>query len=98
LISEEDSSNAFIARDLQRISDRASLHEDALKGREKVLASGIDDKERDIMREQLVNYRRLCRSDDAKANVDIRVLQSNMDNAKARANNQVNISSREVAR
>ena len=67
--NEEDALNAFLLKDLQRISDRCSMQEQACKRRELALANNIDGKERDALRDQLINYRRLCRNNNNSGSV-----------------------------
>lgn len=52
----------YIKNDLKRISDRAAAQEDAYRRRELAMATALDDHERDSTREQLINFRRICRA------------------------------------
>lgn len=100
LHGEEDMLDAFVMKELKRIAARASAHEEASRAREVGVTTGLDGTERDSMREQLVNYRRLCRGTDSNSAVgmDVRALHANIETAQAKATAQINISAREVVR
>lgn len=53
----------FIKNDLARITDRGVRQDEAYRRRELIIATTIDDHERDTTRDQLVTFRRICRAD-----------------------------------
>ena len=57
---------AFVKKDMDRVSDRGSAQEVAYFKREALMASELDDYERDATREQLNNFRRVVRKTDSK--------------------------------
>jgi hypothetical protein len=70
--SEESGQSEFLKSDRARMAKRIALHESTGQARELASASVLDDKERDATRDQLIKFRRLCRS-DAAPGTDVRV-------------------------
>lgn len=96
MTSEEANQALFFRREKERIQRRMQQQEIASRKREIAMACALDDKERDATREQLVNFRRLCRTDTTK--IDVRVLHASMDSAQSKAMAQQSISNREIFR
>lgn len=92
----------FIKRDLERISDRAAMQDKAYRARELTMATAIDDHERDSTREQLVNFRRIVRSnkelggENNSVAVELRALQDSMAKAQKLTHQQMKKNSRDI--
>lgn len=96
MTSEETTQAAFFREDQVRINNRLLMQEKAGQTREITMASALDEKERDATREQLVNFRRLCRSDTTK--IDVRVLHASIDSAQSKALAQTTVTNRDIFR
>jgi hypothetical protein len=95
---QEADQTSFFQADLKRIAMRQSQQDVACKQRELGLAHALDDKERDNTRDQLVRFRRLCRSEDKMANVDTRALHASFEAAEGRVAANETVNTREVAK
>ena len=73
----------FVVKEEMRILERAALQDKASKMREEKMALTIDMQEREAAKEQLNNYRRLCRSDKlSSSSTDVRSLYTAMESAQ----------------
>lgn len=91
-MSADDNISAnFFKEEKLRISARIVQQEYAHQEREALVAIKIDDKEKDTTRDQLINFRKVCRSNTS--NDDMRTLYSSIDSAtnKVNAQQEVNI-------
>ena len=70
----------------------------ACKQREMGLAHMLDDKERDNTRDQLVKFRRLCRSQEKMNNSDTRALYASFETAEGKVAANETVNTREVAK
>lgn len=95
MLDEEDVQNEFYEEDEARLCKRTGSQEDAARMREMTLAAQLDEQEREATREQLVNFRRLCRT-ETKA--DVRALHASIEGAKTKAAAQTTVSSRDLLR
>lgn len=95
---QEADQTSFFQADLTRIAARQGAQDKACKGRELALAHSLDDKERDNTRDQLVRFRRLCRSADKMANADTRALHASFEQAEGRVAANETVNTREVSK
>jgi hypothetical protein len=105
MLNDESDLTDFIKTDLARISDRAMAQDSAYRRRELLIASTIDDHERDSTREQLINFRRIVRSDQKggtgagnHASIEVRALQDSIAKAQSVTHKEVAKSNRDVTR
>jgi hypothetical protein len=100
LHADERGQSDFIDAEKRRIYDRTALQETASRHRDNVLARKIDNFERDATKDQLMNYRRLCRADSQATapETGIRSLYSAVDTAQALILGQKKMILRDVAK
>ncbi len=105
MLNGETDLTDFVKSDLARITDRAVAQDEAYRARELLIASQIDDHERDSTREQLVNFRRIVRSDSKGgpgagkyASIEVRALQDSIAKAQSVTHKQVAKSNRDVTK
>ena len=110
MTKDETDLSDYIKADLKRISDRASKQDDAYRERETALATALDDHERDSTRQQLINFRRICRAaqpisgssnaelSSAQNAVEVRLLQDSISKAQQQMQKQITTTNRTVTR
>ena len=98
MAQQEADQSDFFRSDAERTQQRAAAQEGALKAREVALATELDDRERGNTREQLIKFRRLCRSEGVIHNAESRALQASFEVAQGRVNAGQTINLREVAK
>lgn len=98
MTQQEADQSEFFRSDAERTQQRAAAQEGALKAREVALATELDDRERGNTREQLIKFRRLCRSEGVIHNAESRALQASFEVAQGRVNAGQTINLREVAK
>ena len=92
---EEEVQMDFFQADEQRLCKRSGDQEGAQRSREMTLAAALDDQEREATREQLINFRRLCRTE---ARADVRALHASIEVAKTKATAQTTVTQRDLLR
>jgi len=95
---QEADQTSFFQADLTRIAARQGVQDKACRERELALAHALDDRERDNTRDQLVRFRRLCRSADKMANADTRALHASFEQAEGRVAANETVNTREVSK
>eukprot|EP01038_Epipyxis_sp_PR26KG_P008891 gene8891-11991_t len=105
MAADESGLLEFLQNDQDRMQRRATYQEQAYRQRELVMAANIDDHERDTTREQLINFRRICRSDvngpeqtNDSPSYELKTLQDSIVRATEVANKQIIKNARDIAR
>lgn len=89
--------NAFIHEDYARLTSRLEAQEIAQREREILIAYSADDKERDNTREQLSNFRKLCRADSTKQE-DLQSLHASIEKAQQKVASRSSDVTREIVK
>lgn len=99
---DETDLSDYIKNDLIRMSDRAAAQDFAYNYRELAIATALDDHERDSTREQLVNFRRICRAhtpgvnDEQQTALEVKLLQDSIAKAQSAMHKKIATTNRHV--
>jgi hypothetical protein len=100
---DETDLSDYLKNDLIRMSDRAAAQDKAYLYRELSIATALDDHERDSTREQLVNFRRICRAqhrgnEEQSGNMEVKLLQDSIAKAQSAMHKKIATTNRSVVK
>ncbi len=95
--NQETSQTLFFRNDKARNNIRVNIQDQARVQRELWMAANLDERERDAVREQLANFRRICQNETALTQ-DSRILNASIESAHNKATAQTSVNMRDVLR
>jgi hypothetical protein len=95
--NQETSQTLFFRNDKARNNIRVNVQDQAKAQRELWMAANLDERERDAVREQLANFRRICQNETALTQ-DSRILNASIESAHNKATAQTSVNMRDVLR
>ena len=95
--NQETSQTLFFRNDKARNNIRVNIQDQAKAQRELWMAANLDERERDAVREQLANFRRICQNETALTQ-DSRILNASIESAHNKATAQTSVNMRDVLR